>query len=134
MHYGRVKFLKKLTIILLLLVMISTFIIYIISKNNEINQSKILVAKMENMESKILSDESGNTYYISSKGGATEGTDINNPMSLTEANKRTFYSNDKILFKCGEEFFGTIKFKIEAKDGKMAYVGSYGERNKPIIS
>lgn len=134
MHYGRVKFLKKLTIILLLLVMISTFIIYIISKNNEINQSKILVAKMENMESKILSDESGNTYYISSKGGATEGTDINNPMSLTEANKRTFYSNDKILFKCGEEFFGTIKFKIEAKDGKMAYVGSYGEGNKPIIS
>lgn len=134
MHYGRIKFFKKLAIMLLLLTIIITYIIYRVSKNSEISESKIWVSKMKNMESEVLADEAGNTYYISSKGGATEGTDINNPMSLTEANKRTFYGNDKILFKCGEEFFGTIKFKIDAEDGEMVYIGSYGEGDKPIIS
>ena len=133
MNYGKIKFLKRLTVIILIFIII-ILAIYLKSNNEKHIKSEVLIAQMNNIETETLSNESGNTYYISAQGGATEGTDINNPMSLAEANKKTFYSNDKILFKSGEEFFGPVKFKIYAEDGQMAYIGKYGEGEKPIIS
>ena len=78
----------------------------------------------------------GKVYYISSDGTSSVGTDINNPMSLQEANKKTFYGDDKILFKRGDIFYGTINFNIEADDKHMVYIGTYGDENleKPIIT
>lgn len=80
------------------------------------------------------SEVENKTYYISSSGMSTEGTDINNPMSLSEANKKTFYGNEKVLFKCGDIFYGTIDFKVQATEDEKLYIGSYGEGEKPIIS
>ena len=136
LNYGKIKFLKKAISIILILILIIIIIIYFNTTNNDKRmKSEVLIAKMEKMETKVMENSSlGNTYYISSQGGATEGTDINKPMSLEEANKRTFYSNDKILFKSGEKFFGPVKFKIKAEDEQMVYIGKYGDGEKPIIS
>lgn len=80
----------------------------------------------ENTEVKI--------YYVSETGVSTDGTDINNPMSLEEANKKTYYGNEKVLFKSGDTFYGTIRFNVKANDKEMFYIGAYGEGEKPIIS
>ena len=70
----------------------------------------------------------GTTYYISANGTSMVGTDIEQPMSLENANKKTFYGNDKILFKAGDIFYGNLDFNVDTSNGKMIYIGSYGER------
>ena len=56
-------------------------------------------------------------------------------MSLNEANKKTYYGNEKVLFKRGDVFYGVINFNVEATEEKMFYIGTYGEgEEKPIIS
>lgn len=72
------------------------------------------------------------TYYISKNGNSQLGTKIDDPMSLDNALKRAYYSNDKILFKAGDIFYKTINFKIiQVKNSKL-YIGSYGD-GKAII-
>ena len=44
------------------------------------------------------------TYYVSSTGTSSSGTDIADPMSLEEANKKTYISVDTILFNRGDTF------------------------------
>ena len=70
----------------------------------------------------------GTTYYISANGISMTGTDIEQPMSLENANKKTFYGNDRILFKAGDIFYGDIDFNIDISNGKIIYIGAYGER------
>ena len=74
------------------------------------------------------------TYYVSSNGKSKIGTSANNPMSLETANSKTFYNNEKVLLKCGDTFYGDIKFSIEADDNSRVYIGNYGTGQKPIIS
>lgn len=76
----------------------------------------------------------GKIYYVSSDGTSSDGTDINNPMSLTTANTKHFQGNDKVLFKCGDTFYGQIAFSIDSLDNSLFYIGSYGKGEKPIIS
>lgn len=132
----KIKLFKCIPIFILVIIPLIYYNILMSSvKQDDIKQkSMIEVAKIKNFETQILSGETGNTYYISATGTSTEGTDINDPMSLATANKKTFYGNEKILFKRGDIFYGTIQFKVEAEDGTMAYIGSYGEGEKPIIS
>ena len=86
----------------------------------------------ENIENE---DKEIKTYYVSADGISNDGTDINNPMSLNEANKKTYYGNEKVLFKRGDVFYGVINFNVEATEEKMFYIGTYGEgEEKPIIS
>lgn len=82
----------------------------------------------------IYAENSGTTYYVSATGISKDGTNINDPMSLKVANSRLFLANDKVLFKCGDTFYGTINFNIKSEDGNMFYIGSYGDGEKPIIS
>ena len=55
-------------------------------------------------------------------------------MSLKTANTKTYKENDKILFKAGETFYGTINFNISTSENEYVYIGAYGEGDKPIIS
>ena len=132
---------KKLKFrLLIILFLFSIFIIYILANNvkqeKTIAEEKIteIITKAEYMQNNEILG--GKVYYISSDGTSSVGTDINNPMSLQEANKKTFYGDDKILFKRGDIFYGTINFNIEADDKHMVYIGTYGDENleKPIIT
>ena len=125
-------FFKVLPSIILLLV-ISFFIIQ--NRNNvSIHEQKIERMQQFDEEISNLDDTEVKTYYVSSNGTSTDGTDINNPMSLKEANKKTYYGNERVLFKCGDTFYGTINFNVEASEEEMFYIGSYGQGEKPIIS
>ena len=74
------------------------------------------------------------TYYVSVYGKSKIGTNINNPMSLETANSKTFYGNEKVLFKCGDTFYGDIKFNTETDENSSVYIGNYGIGQNPIIS
>ena len=76
----------------------------------------------------------GITYYISAEGTSSEGTDINNPMSLETANSKTFKTNDRILLKCGDIFYGNINFNVKKVDNALLYIGNYGEGEMPRIN
>ncbi len=76
----------------------------------------------------------GITYYVSANGTSQDGTDINNPMSLNTAKSKKYNGNDKVLFKSGDLFYGTISFDISTIEDDFFYIGSYGEGEKPIIS
>lgn len=102
--------------------------------NLNINQRKIEQMQQWDNELSIAEDTEVKTYYVSANGTSTDGTNINDPMSLKEANKKTYYGNEKVLFKCGDTFFGTINFNVEASEDEMFYIGSYGDGEKPIIS
>ena len=82
----------------------------------------------------IKENTEGTTYYISEQGSSNDGTNINEPMSLKTANTKTYKGNDKILFKAGETFYGTINFNISTSENEYVYIGAYGEGDKPIIS
>lgn len=78
----------------------------------------------------------GVTYYIASDGTSTDGTNINAPLSLENAKKKTFYNNDNILFKSGDTFYGEVRFNIVKRenDDSLCYITSYGEGEPPKIT
>lgn len=98
---------------------------------NEVQENfsqKITLMKEAQKQFSTNQVNEGTTYYISANGISMTGTDIEQPMSLENANKKTFYGNDRILFKAGDIFYGDIDFNIDISNGKMIYIGSYGER------
>ncbi len=125
-------FLKFFPSIILLLV-ISFFII---QNENNVNIHQQKIEQMQQFDEKIsnIDNIEYKTYYVSADGTSTDGTDINNPMSFEEANKKTYFGNEKVLFKRGDTFYGLLNFKVEASEDEMFYIGSYGEGEKPIIS
>lgn len=127
--------LKKIIafIFILSLIIFICVIIFNLLDNSEIKYD-IAINKMLESEEKIKSDLStGTTYYISCDGTSTDGTDINNPMSLTQAKTKTYGNDDRILFKRGDTFYGTISLTLNNTDG-FVYIGAYGEGERPIIS
>lgn len=73
-------------------------------------------------------------YYIACDGTSSDGTDSNAPMSLENANKKVFYSNDTILFKRGDIFYGYANFEIKSIGNNVCNIGAYGEGDLPVIS
>ena len=127
------KVILKFFSLLIIILIISYFII---NNNNKIDiyRQKINQMQQYGKELSIAEDNEVKTYYVSATGTSTDGTDINNPMSLAQANKKTYYGNEKVLFKCGDIFYGTIIFNVKASEDEMFYIGSYGEGEKPIVS
>ena len=76
----------------------------------------------------------GTTYYISSNGNSSDGTDINAPMSLSIAKNKKYKSGDRILLKSGDVFYEQLSFSVSATEKKPVLVSSYGDGKKPIIS
>lgn len=128
---NRVKF-KFLFIIVILLLLF--FIIKIMITNIYYNEKIIMLEKAAQEFSNVSESEEVKTYYVAVDGKSKDGTNINDPMSLEEANSKIYYGNEKVLFKCGDTFYGTIRFNVRASEKEMFYIGTYGEGDKPIIS
>ena len=139
----KIKFKRMIFIINILCMAILLIAIFIENfQNNKIKieyKQKIANLQQANINFSKNNPESDNreikTYYVSSNGTSNDGTDINDPMSLSVANTKTYYGNEKVLFKRGDIFYGTINFDVEATEEEMFYIGTYGEnKEKPIIS
>ena len=79
----------------------------------------------------------GTTYYVSADGTSLDGTSILAPMSLETANTKTYSTADRVLFKSGDTFYGTIELNVsfdETSKIKNLTVSSYGEGPRPVIS
>ena len=74
------------------------------------------------------------TYYVSSTGTSSKGTDEKNPMSYEMAQSKTYMSGDTILFKRGDTFYGTFDPNIVKVDDKITTISAYGEGTMPILT
>ena len=103
----------------------------IAERNDKINK---LINAAQEMQINTYND--GTTYYVASNGTSADGTNIDDPMSLETANKKTYYGNDKVLFKKGDTFYGIIQFNVNANENNLLYIGSYGSETEemPIIT
>ncbi len=125
---------KRKKIVLILIILFTLFIIatIIVGLYSENNIYISLIKKVTEMEN--YSSFSGKTYYISVSGSSSDGTDINNPMSLSVAKLKTYNSGDKILLKKGDIFYDNLNFNINAMKSKPVLISSYGQGENPIIS
>ena len=73
------------------------------------------------------------TYYVSSNGTSTIGTNINDPMNLETLHSIDIKSGDTVLFKCGDIFYGFVDLDIYQKDSKKVKVSCYGTGDLPEI-
>jgi len=82
------------------------------------------------------------TYYVSSDGNSKDGLSENDPMNIETLKSKIFMkskifiSGDKILFKRGDIFYGTLKIKPIILDNTTFVLSSYGDRKKgrPILT
>ena len=84
-------------------------------------------------EEAIIEANREKTYYVSSSGTSTNGTDINDPIDLETLNSKEIKSGDTVLFKSGDIFYGVVDLQINHKDERKIKVSSYGTGNLPEI-
>lgn len=74
-------------------------------------------------------------YYVSTSGSdSNAGTSTDKPWkTLSKVNSFTFKPGDQILFKRGEEWYGTITTKSGGVSGSPIIYGAYGTGDKPKI-
>ena len=130
-----IKKIKFRRLILAINIGIVLLLIIIIIKNLKYSKKKIeYEQKIANLQQAGINfsenieneDKEIKTYYVSADGISNDGTDINNPMSLNEANKKTYYGNEKVLFKRGDTFYGVINFNVEATEEKIMVLAAGG--------
>ncbi len=126
---------KKQIIIIIILLFLVFILIQVIGNMNFKMKYEFVTSKLTHTANFLRNESNteGNTYYIAMNGTSNEGLDKNNPMCLEEAKKKTYTSNDRILFKAGDIFYGILNFNVNNDNGYI-YIGSYGEGEKPIIS
>lgn len=77
-------------------------------------------------------------YYVSETGNdANDGLTLSTPwQTLNKVNATTFLGNDELLFKTGDEWYGTISLKpvTGIAADKRFYIGSYGTGINPTIT
>lgn len=135
---GRKGIMLRNNLIIILILFIIIFLFQMTKNKEKISTSNMYYTEEINRmveEANNIKETSGETtYYISVNGTSKDGTNINEPMSLEIANTKIYKGNDKILFKAGETFYGTINFNISTSENEYVYIGAYGEGDKPIIS
>ena len=100
----------------------------------EIVTYKTLYDKFAKRESDIINNlYEGKTYYVSSNGTSTDGTNINDPINLETLNNKEIKSGDTVLFKKGDTFFGKIDFSVSDINDKKVTISSYGTGDLPTI-
>lgn len=76
------------------------------------------------------------TFYVDAKGG-NDNNDGMSPdsafKSLFKVSSKYYQPGDKILFKCGTTFSGTLEIRGDGTESSPILVGSYGEGDKPVI-
>ena len=125
---------KKAYILKIIILILIPIAIFYLLKNVYIITKKIKKSVKVSAEITIDNNYQRNTYYISSSGNSTNGTNPNEPMSLEVANSKTYRSGDIILLKCGDIFYGQLSFNILANEENPVLISSYGEGDKPRIS
>ena len=116
-------------VFLIILLLVGVVIVEIFNRPQKIQMTDLVEARES-----IINTNEGTTYYVASNGTSLNGTDINDPMSLKTANQKTYLSNDKVLFKCGDTFYGQVNLKLADDEEGLLYIGNYGEGEAPIIS
>ena len=78
------------------------------------------------------------TYYISSAGSdAANGTSASTPwktIGKVNAAFSSFKPGDRILFRRGDTFYGTLKITASGVSGNPIVIGAYGSGEKPVIT
>ena len=76
------------------------------------------------------------TYYVASNGNSEDGLSEKNPMNYETLKTKTFISGDKILFRRGDIFYGSLKIKQTIVDNNVLTLSAYGDtkKGKPILS
>ena len=94
------------------------------------------VDKMNDAD-RYLEDRASATFYVD----PSAGSDNNDGMSAGKAFKslykvsnKFFQPGDKLLFKSGATFNGSVVINGFGYDNNLIYIGSYGSGNKPKIS
>lgn len=123
---------QMIAVSILILGIIISVVQYVINKSKSDIENTEFAEVIR--EEDFTDSKTGKTYYISANGSSEDGTDINKPMSLNIANSKQFKGNDRVLFKCGDTFYGQINFNVETIEDSLFYIGCYGEGSKPIIS
>ena len=75
-------------------------------------------------------------YYVSSSFGDDKNDGVSKETawsSLEKVNASTFEAGDKILFKSGDEFFGSLIINSSGQPGSPISFSSYGDQDLPII-
>jgi parallel beta-helix repeat protein len=77
-------------------------------------------------------------YYVSSSGNdSNDGLSTSSPWrTITRVNSYfpSLRAGDRILFRRGDTFYGTIKILKSGSSGSPITIGAYGSGNKPIIT
>ncbi|WP_422661160.1 cohesin domain-containing protein [Paenibacillus sp. EC2-1] len=76
------------------------------------------------------------TYYVDDLNGVDTNSGTGQDQawkSLEQVNAFTFLPGDKILFRAGGKWFGSLQPKGSGSKGKSIVIGRYGEGNKPLI-
>ena len=108
--------------------------IEVVTYNTMYEKLAIRESEIIQREEEILNELYGEkTYYVSSNGTSTEGTDINAPMNLATLYTKKIKSGDTILFKCGDTFFGSLDLDINQTDDRKITISSYGSGDMPTI-
>ncbi len=86
----------------------------------------------------LCSIVSGTNYYISSSGNdAANGlSETTSWQSISKVNSvfSTFKPGDKILFRKGDTFYGSLNVTASGTSGNPITIGAYGTGNNPVIS
>ena len=89
----------------------------------------------------VLHSSKATNYYFSSNGDDSrspqQASSPNTPWrSIKKLNEffKQLQPGDSVLFKCGEEFVGTLNAGRAGASGKPIAFGSYGSGKKPVIS
>lgn len=90
---------------------------------------------------KVVEDEEnvspGNTtYYVDDLSGVDTNSGTGQDQAwktLKQVNAITFMPGDKILFRAGGKWSGSLQLKGSGSAGKSIVIGRYGEGNKPLI-
>jgi hypothetical protein len=75
-------------------------------------------------------------YYIANKGNdnANGLSPEKSIRTIQKLNELTLRPGDKVFFRSGDYFTGTIRIESSGRDGKPIVFSSYGEGDKPVIS
>ncbi len=94
------------------------------------------IATMDDPD-RFLEGRKATTFYVDSKNGSdnNDGTSEKTAFkSLNKISSRYFQAGDKILFKSGQTFNGSLKIRGQGTEKNRIYVGTYGGKEKAKIS
>ncbi|WP_227793639.1 discoidin domain-containing protein [Paenibacillus guangzhouensis] len=88
------------------------------------------------VEEEDLVSPGNTTYYVDDMSGADTNSGTGQDQawkSLAQVNKMTYKPGDKILFRAGGKWSGSLQPKGSGAAGNPIAIGRYGEGNKPLI-